>query len=65
MASMNWALPKVGMATGLAVVVAAQLIGSLLMEHYGLLGATLRSLSGLRVGGAAMVAAGAYLMLKG
>ncbi len=61
----NRAVGVVGVATFTAVSVAAQLVISGIMDHYGLLGSELRAMSGGRVLGIALLVGGAVLVVRG
>lgn len=61
----NRAVGLVGVATFTAVSVAAQLIISGLMDHYGLLGSELRAMSPGRTLGIVMLIGGAVLVVRG
>ena len=54
--------PRLGAATLVAAVVAGQMIGSLLIDHYGIVGYPQHSVSGERVIGVALVMAGVALI---
>jgi transporter family-2 protein len=54
--------PRLGAATLVAAVVAGQMIASLLLDQYGLLGFPTHPISGLRVLGAALVIGGVVLV---
>jgi bacterial/archaeal transporter family-2 protein len=56
--------PKLGAGTLVAAVVAGQMITSLLLDHYGLIGFPIHSLSPLRLMGAALVIAGVVLIQR-
>ena len=56
--------PRLGAATLVAAVVAGQMIASLLLDHYGLLGFPTHPLNGLRVLGAALVIVGVILVQR-
>jgi transporter family-2 protein len=56
-------VPRIGAAALISLAVCGQLLGSLLLDHYGVLGAV-RPADPLRVLGAVLVAAGALLVLK-
>ena len=64
MAAMNRAIPEVGIATALALTVAAQLAFSLVFEQYGLMGAELRPFDPSRWLGVALLAGGAWLVSR-
>ncbi|MDP2305262.1 MAG: DMT family transporter [Pseudomonadota bacterium] len=61
----NRAVGVVGVATFTAVSVAAQLIISGVMDHYGLLGSELRVMSPGRMVGITLLVSGAVLVVRG
>jgi transporter family-2 protein len=56
--------PKLGAGTLVAAVVAGQMITSLLLDHYGLIGFPVHSLSPVRLIGAALIIAGVVLIQR-
>jgi transporter family-2 protein len=56
--------PRLGAATLVAAVVAGQMMASLLLDQYGLLGFPTHPISGLRVLGAALVIGGVVLVQR-
>ncbi|MCB9766359.1 MAG: DMT family transporter [Alphaproteobacteria bacterium] len=64
MAAMNRAIPEIGVATALALTVAAQLSFALVFEHYGLLGAEVRPAMLGRWVGVGLLAVGAWLVTR-
>jgi transporter family-2 protein len=56
--------PRLGAATLVAAVVAGQMIASLLLDQYGLLGFPTHPMNGLRVLGAALVMVGVILVQR-
>lgn len=56
--------PKLGAANLVAITVAAQLIASLVLDHYGLVSFAQHSINVWRIVGALLLAAGAVLILK-
>jgi transporter family-2 protein len=56
--------PKLGAGTLVAAVVAGQMVTSLLLDHYGLIGFPVHSLSLVRLLGAAFVIAGVVLIQR-
>jgi transporter family-2 protein len=56
--------PRLGAATLVAAVVAGQMIASLLLDQYGLLGFPTHPINGLRVLGAALVTVGVILVQR-
>jgi len=56
--------PKLGAATMIALIVAGQMFGSILLDHFGLLGFDLRPASLARLAGALLIVAGVVLVRK-
>lgn len=56
--------PLIGGAAFLALIVAGQMIGSLALDHYGVLGFPERPVDALRVLGAALVVLGVVLLVR-
>ena len=56
--------PRVGGATWLALLVAAQLSAALVLDHFGLVGYPVRPVTAMRVLGVALVAGGAVLVTR-
>ncbi|HMH54974.1 MAG TPA: DMT family transporter [Gemmatimonadales bacterium] len=56
--------PRLGAATLVAAVVAGQMVASLLLDQYGLLGFPTHPMNGLRVLGAALVIVGVILVQR-
>jgi bacterial/archaeal transporter family-2 protein len=57
-------VPRVGAATTIALVVAGQLVCSLALDHYGLLGVPRHALTSVRVLGAVVLFAGVLLIRR-
>lgn len=57
-------VPKLGMALSFGLIVSGQMAASLVMDHYGLLGAPVQPVSALRVLGVVLVVAGVVLVRK-
>jgi transporter family-2 protein len=57
-------VPRVGAATTIALVVAGQLVCSLALDHYGLLGVPRHALTSVRVFGALLLFAGVLLIRR-
>jgi transporter family-2 protein len=55
-------LPRLGAATVIALMVAGQMVGSLVFDHFGLLGVPLHPVNAVRLTGAALLLAGAILV---
>lgn len=58
------AAPKLGAANLVSLTIAAQLIASLLLDHYGVIGFTQHGISAARVAGALLLIAGTVLIVK-
>jgi transporter family-2 protein len=63
-AAISYMIPRVGVAASITTVVAGQLLVGVLLDHFGLLGATVRTLDVTRVIGMAVVLAGVWLTVK-
>ncbi|MCB4770202.1 DMT family transporter [Ancylobacter sp. Lp-2] len=59
-----FAVPRVGAATTLALIVVGQMLGSLAFDHYGILGLPQQSVSMARLAGVALLVAGVFLIQK-
>ena len=57
--------PKVGAGTWLGVLVAAQLAGGVLLDHWGLAGYAVRPATLARLAGVALMAGGVALVVRG
>jgi transporter family-2 protein len=57
-------LPKIGSANMFILIIAGQLITSLLYDHFGVLGAQVQEINWKKIVGVAMVIAGAYIANK-
>lgn len=64
LAAMTRAVPLVGLALGMSVLVAAQLGFSMLFEHYGWMGLPVHPASWSRALGVVLLAAGAWLVSR-
>lgn len=63
--SIAWGIPKLGGATTLTLVVASQLIGGVILDHYGALGTNAQPISWARIGGIVLIVGGALLVRRG
>lgn len=57
--------PKIGVGPLLTAAIGGQLIGAILLDHFGLLGLTRQPVSIEKVGGVALVLVGAWLVRRG
>jgi bacterial/archaeal transporter family-2 protein len=55
-------IPRLGAAVVIALIVAGQMVGSLVFDHFGLLGVPVRGINFLRVTGAVCIIAGVALV---
>lgn len=58
------ASPRIGMATFLALVIGGQLVMSLILDHYGWLGATVKPIDLSKLAGTALVVIGILLIKR-
>ena len=61
---LNMTVPRVGIATVMAILVASQLMASLIFEGYGLMGTATRPIQWFHWLGVLMLAGGAYLVSR-
>jgi transporter family-2 protein len=62
--AISFMIPRVGVAASIITVVAGQLLVSVILDHFGLLGATVRQLDVTRVLGMAVLLVGVWLTVK-
>ena len=62
--AISYMIPKVGVAASITTIVAGQLLVSILLDHFGLLGASVRQLDVTRIVGMIVVLAGVWLTVK-
>ena len=60
-----WAVPRLGVAVTITLMVAGQLIISLVLDHFGALGVPKQPMNLMRVAGILMVIGGVVLVRKG
>lgn len=63
-ASISYAVPRLGLATTLTVTIVSQLIVGAIIDHFGLLGVTSRPLDLSRVIGMLILFAGTWLVIR-
>ena len=63
-ASISYAVPRLGLATTLTVTIASQLIIGAIIDHFGLLGAPVHPLDISRVVGMLILFVGAWLIIR-
>ena len=62
--SLTHTIPRVGAATAIALLIVGQLLAGLVIDHFGVFGVTTRAIDGSRLAAAALLLAGAYLMVR-
>ena len=62
--AIGYTAPRLGLAKSLTIMVASQLIVALLNDHFGLFGASVRTLNVPRLGGLVLMVVGVWLVLK-
>ncbi len=63
-ASISYMIPRVGVAAAITSIVAGQLLVSTVLDHFGLLGVTVRAFDATRVLGLGVVLFGVWLTVK-
>jgi len=62
--AISYMIPRVGVAAAITAIVAGQLLVSTVLDHFGLLGTSVRSLDPTRILGMAVVLVGVWLTVK-
>ena len=62
--TLGYAAPRLGLSRTLVIMVAAQLLAALVIDHVGLFTATPRPIDAMRAGGFALTIAGVWLTLR-
>lgn len=62
--AISYMIPRVGVAASITTIVAGQLLVGILLDHFGLLGASVRTLDPTRIVGMAVVLAGVWLTVR-
>jgi bacterial/archaeal transporter family-2 protein len=62
--SISYMIPRIGIAATITTIVAGQLLVGTILDHYGLLGAAVRSMDLTRLFGLAVVLVGVWLTVK-
>jgi len=60
----SFMIPRVGVATSITLIIAGQLVLSAILDHYGLLGVSIRHMNLPRLLGLAVVFVGAWLTVR-
>jgi bacterial/archaeal transporter family-2 protein len=56
--------PKLGVANAIGLIVTGQIICAVIIDHFGLFGATVRTVDAQRLAGALMMIGGIYLVMR-
>lgn len=64
LSAVSYTIPRIGVATTVTLIVVAQLILSTLLDHFGLLGTSVRPVDLPRVVGLAVLFLGTWLMVR-
>jgi len=62
--SINYAIPRVGVAPTLGLTIMGQLLAGLLLDHFGLLGLPVKSITPTQITGAVILLLGGWLVIK-
>lgn len=62
--AIGFVVPRLGLAPGFTVIVAAQFIAAALIDHFGLFGAAVRSVDPIRTLGLAMLLFSVWLIMR-
>ena len=62
--TLSQTIPKLGATSAITLVVVGQLMVGLLIDHFGLLDASVKSIDSSRIAAVILLLAGAYLMLR-
>jgi transporter family-2 protein len=63
-AAFSYMIPRIGVAAAITTIVAGQLLVGTVLDHFGLLGAAVRSFDATRLVGMAVVLAGVWLTVR-
>lgn len=63
-AIVGYAVTRLGLSTALTVMVASQIVGAMVIDHFGLFGATVRTIDLLRTTGVLFLILGVWLVLR-
>jgi len=62
--AVSYTIPRIGAATTVTLIIVAQLVTAALLDHFGLLGASVRSLDPMRLLGMVVLFAGTWLIVR-
>jgi transporter family-2 protein len=60
----GYAAPRIGLTRTLIITVAAQLVAAMLLEHFGIWGATVRAIDAGKLAGVALTIVGVWLVVR-
>lgn len=64
LSAVSYTIPRIGAATTVTLIVVAQLVLSTLLDHFGLLGTSVRPIDPSRILGVAVLFLGTWLMVR-
>ena len=64
LSAVSYTIPRIGIATTVTLIVVAQLATAALLDHFGLLGATVRVLDPARLVGIVVLFAGTWMIMR-
>jgi len=64
LSGVSYTIPRIGVATTVTLIIVAQLILSTLLDHFGLLGTSVRTIDSSRILGIAVLFLGTWLMFR-
>lgn len=64
LSAVSLTIPRIGVATTVTLVVVAQLVTGALLDHFGLLGASVRTLDPARLAGIGVLLVGTWLIMQ-
>jgi transporter family-2 protein len=64
LSGVSYTIPRIGVATTVTLIIVAQLILSTLLDHFGLLGTSVRTIDASRILGIAVLFLGTWLMFR-
>jgi len=62
--SIGYGTARLGLVTSMTIIIAAQFIAGAVVDHFGMLGADLRPLTLVRVGGVGLMLMGTWLVVR-
>jgi transporter family-2 protein len=62
--TIGYTVPRLGLTTAFTMFVASQLTAAVILDHFGILGATVRTIDLPRISGLVLLVLGVWLILK-